>query len=138
MNYTIRHLFSLFLLNLTLVCTINYRSSNSLVRDVGCSLLRKSNIFSLHGKIIWFTCSRVDFKRCYYLSIAQIFALLEKLIKKSVTRWRYFLVARAPKPIRTKKERALLGQLVRQKNQELLDTETAPSTQKYRHGKKLR
>ena len=39
--------------------------------------------------------------RCYYLSIAQffVFALLNRLIQKSVRRWLYFSVARAPKLI---------------------------------------
>ena len=55
--------------------------------------------------------------QCCYLSIAQLFALLNKLIQKSVTRWSYFSVARAPKLIDGKKI--------------VLDTE--PSTQKYRN-----
>ena len=34
--------------------------------------------------------------RCYYVSIAQLFASLNKLIQKSVTRRRYYSIARAP------------------------------------------
>ena len=35
--------------------------------------------------------------RCYYLTITQPFALLNELIKNSLSRKRYFSVSRAPK-----------------------------------------